>query len=89
LQLYSEAEELCKQAYGEYHPLMARINLNTGIVYEDNGEHQKSYDYFRRNLTVALEVYGKEHSRAQRSLGIMREPMYARIARERGDVFPE
>ena len=88
MQLYQEAEDLCREAYGEYHPLMARINLNFGICYEDSGQYEKSYDYFRRNLAVALEVYGKHHSRAKRSIGILQEPMYARIANRRGDTIP-
>ena len=39
-------------------------------------------------LQIALEVYGKDHVRAKRSINILGEPIYARIARQRGDKFP-
>ena len=87
-QLYKEAEELCRQAYGEYHHLMARIKFNTGVCYEDAEQFDIAYDYFKLHLAVALEVYGKDHMRTKRTLKILSEPWYADIARQKEDVIP-
>ncbi|XP_077982009.1 telomerase protein component 1-like [Glandiceps talaboti] len=83
---YEEAMELCVQAYGEYHVLMGRLLLNTGIYYEDSGSYYKAYDYFKRWRHTTEEIYGFEHPKTKRAIETMEEPMYARIAREVGDA---
>lgn len=50
------AYELCRKTYGEKHSLNARIYLNTGILYEDNKDYEKAYDFFVKWHDVQMEV---------------------------------
>ncbi|KAI8507535.1 Telomerase protein component 1 [Branchiostoma belcheri] len=47
MDLYEEALELSKQAYGENNTLSSRIYGNMGIAYETIGQVRKSYRYFQ------------------------------------------
>lgn len=44
------------KTYGEKHMLMLRLYLNIGILYEDNRDFQKAYDYFVKWHETCLEV---------------------------------
>ena len=48
--------ELCLKTYGEKHMLMLRLYLNIGILYEDNRDYQKAYDYFVKWHETCQEV---------------------------------
>jgi len=48
--------ELAVKAYGEKHMLVLRLYLNIGILYEDNRDYQKAYDYFLQWNHVCMEV---------------------------------
>ena len=85
-QLYTESEDVCMTTFGMYHPLMMRIHMNFGICWEESGNVQKAYDYFRKNYEITLEVFGKNHITVRRPVKILAEPMYQRISRERGDT---
>ena len=50
--------ELCLKTYGEKHMLMLRLYLNIGILYEDNRDFQKAYDYFVKWHETCQEVSG-------------------------------
>ena len=84
-QLHSEAMELCRERYGDYHPLMGRINHNLGICCEVTGNYYKAYDCFLRNYQISVEVYGTDHVKSERTQRILQEPMFRRIAGERDD----
>ena len=77
--------DLCLEYYGDYHPLMGRINHNLGICYEIEGDYYKAYACFSQNYKISVEVYGGDHIKAQRTRKILQEPMYRRIAIEKGD----
>ncbi|XP_068737538.1 uncharacterized protein [Montipora capricornis] len=47
--------ELCLKTYGEKHMLMLRLNLNIGILNEDNRDLQKAYDYVVKWHETCLE----------------------------------
>lgn len=54
--MLKKAFELCTKAYGEKHMLVLRLYLNIGILYEDNRDFQKAYDYFVMWNKVSTEV---------------------------------
>ncbi|XP_070563916.1 TPR repeat-containing protein DDB_G0287407-like [Ptychodera flava] len=82
---YEDAMDLCIQTYGEYHVLVSRLLLNTGIYYEDSGDYYTAYKYFKRWRHTTEEVFGLEHPKTKRAIDTLEEPMYSRIARELGD----
>ena len=84
IQLYDQAIEMCQQAYGEYHMLTARIYFNTAIVYEDEQNYDRAYDYFRKNLEIVVQIFGPDHVKSQRTKGVVSDPTYEQIARRRG-----
>ena len=79
-QFYKEAEDLCRQTYGDYHPLMGRILRNTGIAHEDKRDYRKSYQYFKRVSEITMEVYGAHHPKVLKANAVLAEPTYQRIA---------
>ena len=56
LQMLNRSFELCLKTYGEKHMLTLRLYLNIGILYEDNRDFQKAYDYFVKWHETCLEV---------------------------------
>ncbi|XP_033737542.1 LOW QUALITY PROTEIN: nephrocystin-3-like [Pecten maximus] len=85
LKLYNEAMDLCMQMYGEYHILTSRLYINIGIVYEDNNDFKKAYEYFKKWARVSEEILGPDHPKTQRAKGVLRESRYQRIARTLGE----
>ena len=80
-QLYNEAMDLCMQMYGEYHILMTRLYINIGIVYEDNCDFKKAYEYFKKWARISEEILGPDHPKTKRARGVLRESRYQNIAR--------
>ncbi|KAK6179484.1 hypothetical protein SNE40_011834 [Patella caerulea] len=85
LKLYNEAMDLCMQMYGEYHILTSRLYINIGIVYEDNNNYNKAYEYFKKWARVSEEILGPDHPKTQRAKGVLRETRYKRIAQQMGE----
>ena len=54
--MLNEALELSLRVYGRNSMLTLRLNLNIGIMYEDNGDLQKAYDYFVKWCKTCQEV---------------------------------
>ena len=54
--MLNKSFELCLKTYGEKHMLMLRLYLNIGILYEDNRDFQKAYDYFVKWHETCQEV---------------------------------
>lgn len=77
--------DLCMQMYGEYHILTSRLYINIGIVYEDNNNFKKAYEYFKKWARVSEEILGPEHPKTLRAKGVLRETRYRTIAREMGE----
>ena len=75
--------DICRQVYGENHILMSRLYINIGIVYEDNNDYNKAYDYFLQWAKVSEEVLGPEHPKTKRAKGVLQEPMYRHIGQSR------
>ena len=48
--------DLCLKAYGQCHMLYVRLCLNIGILYEDDRDYNKAYDYFLKWNTACMEV---------------------------------
>ncbi|XP_036368972.1 nephrocystin-3 [Octopus sinensis] len=85
LKLYNQAMDLCMQMYGEYHILTSRLYINIGIVYEDNKEYRKAYEYFKKWARVSEEILGPDHPKTRRAKGVLQETRYRRIAQELGE----
>ena len=85
-QLYNQAKDLCMQMYGEYHILTSRLYINIGIVYEDNNQYKKAYEYFKKWARVSEEILGPDHPKTQRAKGVLKETRYRRIAIELGEI---
>lgn len=81
--------DLCMQMYGEYHILTSRLYINIGIVYEDNSNYKKAYEYFKKWARVSEEILGPEHPKTQRAKGVLRETRYRQIARDLGESDSE
>ena len=77
--------DLCMQMYGELHILTSRLYINIGIVYEDNNDYKKAYEYFKKWAKVSEEILGPEHPKTLRAKGVLRETRYKRIAQELGE----
>lgn len=73
------------QMYGEYHILTSRLYINIGIVYEDNNNYKKAYEYFKKWARVSEEILGPDHPKTLRAKGVLRETRYRSIAREMGE----
>ncbi|XP_048761079.1 uncharacterized protein LOC125670136 [Ostrea edulis] len=86
LKLYNTAKDLCMQMYGEYHILTSRLYINIGIVYEDNNDFKKAYEYFKKWARVSEEILGPDHPKTQRAKGVLRETRYRRIAKSLGEL---
>lgn len=74
------------QMYGEYHILTSRLYINIGIVYEDNNDFKKAYEYFKKWARVSEEILGPDHPKTQRAKGVLRETRYRRIAKSLGEL---
>ncbi|GAB1609949.1 repeat-containing DDB_G0287407-like [Argonauta hians] len=85
LKLYNQAMDLCMQMYGEYHILTSRLYINIGIVYEDNKEYRKAYEYFKKWARVSEEILGPDHPKTRRAKGVLQETRYRRLAQELGE----
>jgi len=77
------------QMYGEYHILTSRLYINIGIVYEDNNNFNKAYEYFKKWARVSEEILGPEHPKTLRAKGVLRETRYRSIARRMGEYSEE
>lgn len=60
--------------------------MNLGICYEDAGKYKDSYKLFKAVYLINKEVYGPDHIKTKRNIGVLTEPMYARIARQSEDT---
>jgi len=80
LKLYKEAMELCSRVYGEFSLLASRLYINIGIVYEENKDYFKAFDYFKKWSKVTELVFGPDHPKSLRAKGVLREPRYVIIA---------
>ncbi|XP_064604560.1 TPR repeat-containing protein DDB_G0287407-like isoform X2 [Liolophura sinensis] len=85
LKYYNQAMDLCMQIYGEYHILTSRLYINIGIVYEDNGDYKKAYEYFKKWARVSEEILGPEHPKTLRAKGVLKELRYRQIAQQLGE----
>ncbi|XP_052774111.1 TPR repeat-containing protein DDB_G0287407-like [Mya arenaria] len=89
LKLYNQAMDLVMQMYGEYHILTSRLYINIGIVYEDNNDFNKAYEYFKKWARVSEEILGPEHPKTLRAKGVLRETRYRSIARRMGEFYED
>ncbi|KAH3849179.1 TPR repeat-containing protein DDB_G0287407-like [Dreissena polymorpha] len=89
LKLYNDAMDLAMQMYGEYHILTSRLYINIGIVYEDNNNYNKAYEYFKKWARVSEEILGPDHPKTLRAKGVLRESRYKSIARRLGEAVDD
>ena len=87
-QTYAEAEEIILRVYGFLHPALDRLYLNVAIAHEETGDYYRAFDYFRRWFDNCRELYGLEHNKTRRPISTLNEPVYRRIATERGVDVP-
>jgi len=73
---------------GQLHPSIDRLYLNLGIAHEETGDYYKAYDYFYAWYEVCRDLYGLQHNKTRRPISTLNEPMYKRIAAERGLEIP-
>ena len=86
LQLYNEAQEICCQVYGEVSLLASRLYINIGIVYEDNEDFVKAFDFFKKWANVSEKVLGPDHPKTLRAKGVLKEPRYRLVAQRLKDM---
>lgn len=71
--------------YGEYYILILRFYINIGIVYEDNNDYKKAYEYFKKWVRVSEEILGLDYLKIQCVKGVLREMRYKRIVNSLGE----
>ncbi len=64
--------DLCLQVYGEQSLLTSRLYINIGIVYEDNKEYVRAYEYFKKWAAVSDAVLGPDHPKTLRAKGVLK-----------------
>ena len=89
VQAYKEALALALRVVGENNPITDRLYLNMAIYYEESGNYNMAYEYFRKWYGVCCELYGMQHPKTRRPVSTLREPMYVRLAAESGDEVPQ
>ncbi|XP_074662841.1 TPR repeat-containing protein DDB_G0287407-like [Tubulanus polymorphus] len=83
-QLYDEAMEKSMICYGENSLLTARIFINRGIYYEESRDYYEAFNHFYSHYRIVKELYGEDHVKVSRAKNILMEPMFKRIANEKG-----
>lgn len=86
---YKTAIEMLTLAGGETNLNLDRCYLNTAIYYEEVGNYYEAYKYFLKWFQIGIALYGEGHPRNARCINTLREPMYRRIAEEKGNKVPE
>ena len=81
--------ELGLKTVGPVHVMMDRLLLNMAIYYEEIGDYYKAYELFYRWYEAVNDIYGPQHPKSARPVNTLREPMYRRIALEKGNAVPE
>ena len=71
---------MCLQVYGECSLLISRLYINIGIVYEDNNDYVKAFNYFIRWARVSEMILGPHHPKTLRAKGVLKEPRYSLVA---------
>ena len=73
---------------GRLHITIDRLYLNLGIAYEEQGDFNTAYECFFKWYDVCRDLFGEEHSKTRRPITTLNEPVYQRIATERGFEIP-
>ncbi len=79
-QYYNQSMDICGQVYGQQSLLGSRLYINIGIVYEDNNDYVKAYEYFKRWADTSEIVLGPDHPKTRRAKGVLHEPRYRLVA---------
>ena len=74
------------QVYGEESLLTFRLYINIGIVYEDNKDYVKAYEFFTKWAAVSEKVLGPDHPKTKRAKGVLKEPKYQFVAQYLGQL---
>ncbi|CAH1785090.1 unnamed protein product [Owenia fusiformis] len=89
IKFYKEAEAKILQSAGELNVSYDRLLLNMAIYYEEMGDYNTAYAKFYKWYEVCKDFYGIHHAKVARSINTLREPMYKRLAQEKGVPVPE
>ena len=63
--------------------------FQVAIWYEETGDTNTAYDYFRKWYDLMKEMFGANHPRTHRAIRTLNEPTYYNIGKRRGDVIPQ
>merc|ERR1712226_153208 len=61
LVLLLSARKMCKEVYGEFTMLMARIYKNLGVFFKLQSDRSKAYECFRRTWLIRRQILGPHH----------------------------
>ena len=89
LQAYSDALETLLPLVGELSTSVDRLYLNIAIYHEEVGDYYLAYEFFRKWYHLCNDLYGPQHPKSLRPVNTLREPMYRRIAAEKGHEVPD
>ncbi|EDV28707.1 Telomerase protein component 1 [Trichoplax sp. H2] len=82
LETYKKAYNLCKQAYGDDHILMLRIQNNMGIMYEHKKEYQLAYQHYKRWYEICINVLGPKHPKTTMAYKVLLQPKFKNMTNE-------
>ena len=80
---------MVERLVGDLNVAMDRLLLNMAIYYEEMGDYYKAYELFLRWFNICKDLYGLQHPKTRRPINTLREPMYKRIAQEKGCAVPD
>ena len=86
--MYEEAMDKLLPITGEIHNSVCRTYLNMAIYHEDCRNYNKAFELFRKWFAISKDLYGPDHPKTIRCHETLREPFYARIARNKGIPIP-
>ena len=89
MQAFKEALHLGLRVNGEKSHITGAIYYQMMMYYIATENVKLAYEYTRKCYDVCLEVFGIEYVQTIATVAILNEPMFVRMAEERGDDVPE
>ncbi|XP_070563917.1 TPR repeat-containing protein DDB_G0287407-like [Ptychodera flava] len=83
LKLYAEAVESCLRAYGENHPLTAKLNGHIAQYYESSHDWKRAARHYLLQLRILTEIYGVDHTVTKATKEKLQHPRIAKYVKKR------
>ncbi|MEM1207375.1 MAG: tetratricopeptide repeat protein, partial [Acidobacteriota bacterium] len=85
--VYLEARGLYEDAFGEMHPEVARLDLQVGLLFEEEGRFAEAEAEFRRALEAQTRLYPEGHSAVAETLRCIASVLYTQGRLEDAEAY--